>query len=101
MKELVLVFPNMNEAEYHFRNFKNGEIKNIKYAFIGKNCIDFFYFDSRNLNFIQKLLGKKELKDLHVYFKSKNSDLKGFKNIKNVDKNLETFEVYEIIKKEM
>lgn len=101
MKELVLVFPNMREAEYHFRNFKNGEIKTTSISYIYKNLIEFDYYDNSDFNFIQKIFGKKVLKDLHVYFKSKNSDLKGFKNIKNVDKNLETFEVYEIIKKEM
>lgn len=101
MKELVLVFPNMREAEYHFRNLKNGEIKIANISYIYKNCITFDYYDNSNFNFIQKLLGKKELKQLIVFFKSKNSNLKGFKNIKNVDKNLETFEVYEIIKKEM
>ena len=101
MKELVLVFPNMREAEYHFRNLKNGEIETTSISYIYKNLIEFDYYDNSDFNFIQKLFGKKVLKDLHVYFKSKNSDLKGFKNIKNVDKNLETFEVYEIIKKEM
>ena len=29
MKELALIFNNTKEANYHFRNIKNGEIKNI------------------------------------------------------------------------
>ena len=101
MKELVLVFPNMREAEYHFRNLKNGESKTARKSYIYKNCITFDYYDNSNFNFIQKLLGKKELKQLKVYFKSKYSDFKGFRNIIYIDENLETFEVYEIIKKEM
>lgn len=102
MKELVLVFPNMREAEYHFRNFKNREIKIANISYIYKNCITFDYYDNSNFNFIQKLLGKKELKQLKVYFKSKYSDdLRNFRYIIYIDKDLETFEVYEIIKKAM
>lgn len=30
MKNLFLVFNNMREADYHFKNLKNGEVENSK-----------------------------------------------------------------------
>ena len=103
MKELALIFNNTKEANYHFRNIKNGEIKNINIVAFWEDSKQIILecYDNKNFNFIQKLFGKKELKQIRIYFKSKNSNLNGFLNKKYLDKDLETNEVFQIIKKEI
>lgn len=60
------------------------------------------YYDNSRFNFIQRLFGKKEFKYLTVIFTSKNSNLVG-NNAKKIfiKEDMETQEIFEIIKKEM
>lgn len=99
MKELVLVFRNNEEAKYYCRNLA----VEFEGAFSKKKEKELLLLYTSKYNFIEKILIKLGFKDIDlkkskILFKSKNSNLKGYRNILYInDSDIDTTFLYKII----